>query len=181
MTDEMDAWNANWLQLKTRGTDTSELSTELVLGAFRGANAFQQLTVLEQADDDEKLGDIVYGALRLCCALARHNRTATGLMEICAMLHDLEENAPTQRTRSAARLVLAHQIADDVANFDGIDGLDPAPFWALGANDYNDTLTDAGTLAPTVVITALELWQRLLPEVATMTVKAVAARTWRTA
>jgi hypothetical protein len=173
----MDAWNANWLQLKTRGTDTSELSTDLVLGAFRGDNAFRQLEILEQADDDEQLGGMIFSALRLCCELARRNRTPHGLLEIGAALQDIEETAP-ERTSAAARLLLGYQIADDVAHFDSIDSLDPGVFWALGADGYNATLTEAGIAAYSVVVEALALWRTMLPEVSESTINTVAAQLW---
>lgn len=175
----LDEWTQSWGQLKTRGDAVSSVATELVAGAFLGDNAFKQLTVLEQADDDEQLGDIVYGALRLCCALARRSRTAVGLMEISAALHDIEETAPAHTTSAAARLLLAYQMSNDVAHFDDIDGLDPGVFWALGADDYNTVLTEAATDAYAVVVAALDLWQQMLPEISPKTIETVAAQLWR--
>ncbi|MGV0041300.1 hypothetical protein [Mycobacterium colombiense] len=173
--NEFDDWTASWTRLKTRGASTSDLSTALVAGAFRRDNAFQQLELLEQADDDEQLGDIVFGALRLCCELARRNRTAAGLMAIGAELQNTEETAKANITRTAARLLLGYQIADDVAHFKSIDSIDPGLFWSLGAENYNQVLTAAGPRASMVIAAALDLWRQLLPEVQAFTIEDVAA------
>lgn len=172
-----DEWAHLWGRLKTRGFATGSASTHLVDAAFRGVSPFQLMTLLDQAaDDDERLGDIVVGTLALCCTLAKRNRTPQGLMEITATLLDIEQSAQAQTTRAAARLLLAHQITYDVANLDDSDRIDPAALWAIGANQYNTVLRAADDLASAVVVEALILWARLLPEISTRTVKAVAGQ-----
>ena len=179
MSEFDDDWTASWTRLKTRGESSSDLSTALVRGAFNGDNAFRQLEILGQADDDAQLGDVIFAALHLCCELARRNRTAAGLMAIGAALQKTEETAEANITRTAARLLLGYQIADDVAQFESIDSIDPGLFWSLGAENYNDVLTAAGARASMVVVAALDLWRQLMPEVSELTITCVAAQLWR--
>jgi hypothetical protein len=179
MTDEMDAWQNDWVRVKTRGLEASDLSTALVQRAFRGDNTFALLPILDSAaDDDQRFGDIAMGALRLCAAICHRNRTPSARMEIAAALLDTEETAPARKTRTAASLISAYQMAYDVANFESIDQLDPATFHNLGATAYNQAFSDIPELADLVIVEALRLWRTLLPETSARTVKDVAKQLW---
>lgn len=178
MDDEYAAWDRTWSKVKNRGARSSDLATMLVERAFSGHSAGQLLDVLECAGDEERLGDAVFGAFRLCAAIARRNRTVAGLMGITAALHDTADQAPNWRTRAAARLLLAYEIVDDVLHFEDTVGLDTGSLHDIGAHDYNQTLSECGEFASIAVIEALGAWRVLLPEVTALTVKNVAATLW---
>lgn len=171
------AWDQSWARVKARGGATSDMATQLVLGAFRGDSPFNLIEIVAAADDVGLTADLVQGALRLCAGIARRNRTTVGLMEINASwMHAAESTSPI--IQLAARMLLAYQAIEDTANFESIDRLDPGVFHAFGARDFNAVILEAGDTCGIVILKSLAMWRTILPETSALTVKTVATQLW---
>jgi hypothetical protein len=172
-------FEAAWARAQSRGAATSEWVTGLVTHAFTGADDEVLQGFLEAAFAADVFSHLVQGALRLCSAMARRNRTAIGMMELTQGLMDIEAYAGEPNTKLAVRLILEFAQCDDVARFDTFEcvGLDSGSLSDVAATSFNYTVSACEDFGA-VFLECLRVWRWLLPEVSPQTIAAISESLW---
>jgi hypothetical protein len=125
------------------------------------------LKFLQDADDEPWAGDFIHATLRLCRALAKRNRSDDGMLALYVSLHNVEATDPNPKRRWAARLILAHTLAADAADFEPFQnvGIDTSVEYNCGVASFNAAITDSGSEFLETLVAVMGLWHWLLPEV----------------
>jgi hypothetical protein len=147
--------------------EATDAAVKLLRRTFRGDSADSLLRFLEDRDDEPWTGDFIHATLRLCRALALRNRSDDGMLALYVGLHNVEATDPNPHRSWAAQLILAHALAADAAEIDGLAsvGVDTSVYYNAGASSFNEVIHDCGIWFLETIAAALILWRWLLPEV----------------